>query len=155
MRDRLLVGVHLAEEQRLEVAPRLGHEMEILHRAAQLERLHHVAFEVEIGGEIGLRDPAFVQAGDGFDRTLVVERHGEGRGALAETLMRPVRHDDLERGRDIGVLRREPAQQRGPRRLGLFRSGGHIKRVRHKVPQLPTLGSPGTSRSHNLRQIKG
>ena len=40
-------------------------QMEILHRAAQLEGAQHVAFDVEVAGEIGVADAALVQAGDG------------------------------------------------------------------------------------------
>ncbi len=132
--DRLLVGVHLAEQERLDVAPRLGHQMEILHRAAQLERLEHVSFDVDVGREIGGGDAALVQARHRPHALIVADRHLEGRLALAEALAGAVGHDDLERRLDVGVLVRKAPEQRPLGRLLRRRVRVQTQRLGHLIP---------------------
>ena len=81
-----LVGAHLPEQQRLDEPPRFRQQVEILHRSAQLERLQHVAIEIEIAGKIGVCDAAFVDAGDGPQRIWILERHAERRRAVPKKL---------------------------------------------------------------------
>lgn len=62
--DRLPVRVHLAEEERLDEAPRGGDEVEVLHRLPELERAHHVALDLDVALQIGVADASLVDAGD-------------------------------------------------------------------------------------------
>jgi hypothetical protein len=134
--DRLRIGAHLAEQQRLEEAPGGGQQVQILHRAAQLERAQHVALDVDVAGEIGIADPSLVDAGDGAQRILVLEPDLKARRPLAEALHGAVGHDDLERHRDLGELTGETAQHRP--RSGGCRAGGLrcscIQTIRHHAP---------------------
>ena len=152
--DRLLVGVHLAEEQRLEEAPRLGQEMEIAHRTAQLEGLEHVAVEVDVARQIRVRDAAFVEARDRAQAVLAVDGHAEGRRAAPEALDRAVRHHDLERRGDVGVFRREAAEQGV--RLRRFRRHSRgaialrVQDISHHVSSSRGGAGPGRSGSFAL-----
>ena len=109
--DRLLVRVHLAEQQRLDVAPRLRQQVEILHDAAQLERLEHVAVEIDVAGEIGLGDAPFVEAVTARMPFLFLIVRRKVGVPLPKRCSGAIRHHDLERCRDIGILRREAAEQ--------------------------------------------
>ena len=51
--DRLLVGVNLSEEERLEETPDVGKWVPIVKRRPQREGLQHVAVEVEIAAHVG------------------------------------------------------------------------------------------------------
>ena len=118
--DRLPVGVNLAEDQGLDEAPGVGQQMEILHRPAELERAQHVALEVDVAGEIGIAEAAFVEAGDGLERPGVLQRDMEARGIGTEMLQGAVGQHHVEGYGGIGKMRREAAEQaasggRGPR----------------------------------------
>ena len=109
--DRLPVGVDLAEEQRLEEAPGVGQQMKVLHRPAELKGAQHVALDVDVAGEIGIADAAFIEAGDGLERPVVLRasrgssRHRDRNAARCRWAA------PLEGYGGIGELRREAAEQ--------------------------------------------
>lgn len=56
-----------------------------LERGAQCKWLQHVAFDIDIAMEIGLRDVRFVQGPDGLDRARIMQIHMEA-GPPAPTI---------------------------------------------------------------------
>jgi hypothetical protein len=59
--DRLLVGVDLPEQKRLDEAPSRDQRMAVVERRAQRKRLQHVAFDVDVALQVSLGDVALVE----------------------------------------------------------------------------------------------
>src|SRR5262245_31328233 len=67
--DGALVCVDLSKNQRLDKSPRCDNRVEIIHGGPEFEGTQHVAFDINVAGDIGIADPAFV---DTLDRTQAV-----------------------------------------------------------------------------------
>ncbi len=85
--------------------------MKVLHVAAQRERLFHIAVEIDVAGEIGIRNATFIERRDGAYAILIVDRQAKGWRAFAEALQRAIGHRDVEGYGDIAILRRKTAEQ--------------------------------------------
>src|SRR5262245_55432768 len=94
--DRLAVGMDLPEEQGLDEAPGGDHEVEVLHRLPELEGPQHVPFDIDVTGQIGIADAAFIDAHDGPHSAVVFEGHPEARRTITETLDTAVGKGHLE-----------------------------------------------------------
>ena len=94
--DGTAVRAQLAEQQGLQKAPGVGQRMQVLHLLPQEKGLQKVSFDVDVAGDIGIPDPAFVYARQCAQAAPVVDGNGEGRRAVAEKLTLAVRKGDLE-----------------------------------------------------------
>lgn len=94
--DGALVGVDLAEQERLDEAPR-GHEgMAIVQRRPERERLQHVAFEIDVSLQVGLGDVALIQRTQRFQRAIVTQPDAKLGLALADLPLLSTRKLDRE-----------------------------------------------------------
>jgi hypothetical protein len=87
-RDRLLVGIDLPEQQRLDETPRRDQRMKVVERSAQGKGLQPVAFNVDITLQIGLGNVAFVE------RAQRPERQSKRREA--EAMIPPLKQTGVE-----------------------------------------------------------
>ncbi len=111
--DRLAIGADLPEEKRLDEAPGSDQQVEILHRTAQFEGAQHVAFDVDVAGEIGIADAPFIDTGDCPHRLAILEGNTEARRAFAKAPDSAIRKDHLEGHRRLCELSRKTAQAAG------------------------------------------
>ena len=106
--DRPLVGIDLTEQGRLDEAPSGDERMVVVHGFAKPERLQHVALEIDVAGEIGLRDLGFVERLQRPHGALITQAHFELRLAIAELAFLPARQLDREgRGKATEMLQYE------------------------------------------------
>ena len=99
-RDRLLVGIDLSKQQRLNEAPGGDEGVAIVEQLPEREGLQHVPFEVNVAAQIGLGNVAFVQGPDCAERALVAQADLELGLALAHLAPLAIRQLDGEGHRD-------------------------------------------------------
>jgi hypothetical protein len=110
--DRLLVGVDLPEQKRLDEAPSRDQRMAVVERRAQRKRLQHVAFDVDVALQVSLGDVALVERAQRPHRPRVSQADVKLGVALADVPLLPIRQLDGEGRRgpadagDEGVERR-------------------------------------------------
>jgi hypothetical protein len=111
IRDRLPIGPHLAEQQRLQETPQGDGIMPVPHRPADLEGAQHVAFDIDMPRDIGVAHPPFVHAGEGTQGLAVAQGEGETRRPVTEAFATTVRKDDFERGLRLGEATQDSIDQ--------------------------------------------
>ena len=79
--DRLLVGVDLPHDERLDEAPGRDQRMPVVERGAERKGLDHVAVDVEVALQVGFGDVALVEGLQRLDGAVVAQRHLELRFA--------------------------------------------------------------------------
>src|SRR6476619_5450835 len=97
--DGALVGIDLAEQQRLYEAPCLLQRMAIVERGAERERLEHVALEIDVALQISLGDIALIERAQRLKRALVAEPDAKLFLAEADLALFSARQLDGERRR--------------------------------------------------------
>ena len=128
--DGPLVGIDLSEQQRLDEAPGRDQRVPVVERGAEIEGLHHVAFEVDVALQIGLGDISLVEGAQRPQRTLVAQAHFELGLALAECPLLAVGQLDGKGRRDLahaveqGVDRRCGCRHSAIPRLGQAPAAG-------------------------------
>ena len=95
--DRLLVGVDLPEQQRLDEAPGADQRMAVVEGGAKRERLQHVALMIDVALQIGLGDVALVQRAQRLDGALVAEANAKLFLAQSELCFSPL-GSSIEKG---------------------------------------------------------
>ena len=113
--DGGLVGIDLAEQERLEKAPYGDDRVPVVERGAERERRDHVAVQIDIAPQIRLADIPFVEAAQGLDGAIVAQAHVEPGLAITHVARRAVRKLEAERRLDRAHPVDEPVDlARGP-----------------------------------------
>ena len=110
--DGLIVGVDLAEQQRLHEAPGSDQGVAIVERGAQRKGLEHVALKVDVALQIGLGDVAFIERPQRPEGAVVAETDTKFGVALADIALLPVWQFDRE-GRGHAADTVEKGVERG------------------------------------------
>ena len=110
-----LVGIDLAEQERLKEAPYGDDRVPVVERGAQGERRDHVAIHIDIAPQERLADITLIEAAQGLDRAIVAKGHIEPGLTLPDVARRAVWKLEAERRLDRSHPVNEPVDfARGP-----------------------------------------